>query len=59
MKAESSKLTMTVTEAAKLLGIGRKQAYEAVHKGEIPSLKFGRRILVPVAAFERMLQARE
>ena len=39
--------TMKVEEAAQLLGIGRNQAYEAVRRGDIPSLRIGGRILVP------------
>ena len=46
---------MTVAEAAIELGISRNAAYEAVQRGEIPVLKIGKRILVPKAAFERML----
>ena len=49
------KLTLSVSEAAKLLGISRNAAYLAVHRGEIPSVIVGRRILVPVSALERML----
>lgn len=47
--------TMTVDEAAKCLGVSRTLAYEMVHRGELPSLKLGRRIVVPVPALERML----
>ncbi len=47
--------TMTVSEAAKALGIGRGSAYEAVRRGDIPSLRVGRRLVVPRAAFERLL----
>lgn len=47
--------TLTVEEAARLLGIGRNAAYEAVHRGEIPHLRIGRRLLVPRAAMERLL----
>jgi len=43
-------LTMSVEEAGKLLGIGRPSAYGAVRRGELPSLKIGRRILVPRSA---------
>jgi excisionase family DNA binding protein len=50
-------LTYTVEQAAKLLGIGRKQGYQAVGKKEIPSLRIGGRILVPRAALEQMLIA--
>lgn len=39
--------TMKVEEAAQMLGIGRNAAYEAVRRGEIPSLRIGGRILVP------------
>lgn len=48
--------TQSVRETAKILGIGVNQAYEAARRGEIPTIKIGKRILVPVAAFERMLQ---
>jgi len=49
-------LTLTVTECAKLLGIGRNSAYEAVSRGEIPVVKIGRRLLVPRWALEKMLR---
>ncbi len=48
-------LTYTVEEAAKLLRIGRNQGYEAVASGAIPSVRIGKRILVPRAALETML----
>jgi excisionase family DNA binding protein len=40
------------------LGIGRNQAYEAAHRGEIPSIRIGKRILVPVAALDRLLNGK-
>lgn len=49
------RLTLTVEEAATLLGISRAFAYEAVKNGEIPSIRIGRRVLVPKAALERFL----
>ncbi len=49
-------LTLQVREAAKLLGIGRNGAYEAIARGEIPALRFGNRIVVPLSALELMLQ---
>lgn len=42
-------ITLTVEQTAALLGIGRTAAYDAVRRGEIPSLRIGRRVLVPVA----------
>jgi excisionase family DNA binding protein len=53
--SEQARATVSVIEAAKRLGIGRNQAYEAAHKGEIPVIKIGKRLLVPLAALERML----
>ena len=49
------KLTVSVQEAARMLGIGRATAYEGVRTGVIPSVKVGRRLLVPRVALERML----
>jgi excisionase family DNA binding protein len=53
---EAERKTLTISEAAQALGIGRNQGYEAAKRGEIPTIKIGKRILVPVAALERMLQ---
>lgn len=48
-------LALSVGEAAKLLGLSRASAYEAVRTGQIPSLRFGKRIVVPRAALNKML----
>lgn len=52
--AQDGRLAMTVEETAARLGISRPTAYDGVKKGTIPSVKIGRRILVPIAALERM-----
>jgi excisionase family DNA binding protein len=44
--------TLSIREAAKVLGVGVNQAYQAAHRGEIPTIKIGKRLLVPVAALE-------
>ncbi len=41
MEQDATALTMTVREAAKLLGIGRNLTYESVKRGEIPSIRIG------------------
>lgn len=57
MNASDDKpITLTVLQAAKMLGIGRSAAYEAARTGQIPTLRIGRRILVPVRALERLLE---
>ena len=50
-------LTLTVEEAATALGISRAFAYEAVARGEIPCIRIGKRILVPIAGLNRLLKS--
>jgi len=50
-----ARLTMTIQEAAQRLGIGRNSAYAAAHDGAIPTIKIGKRMVVPVAALDKML----
>ncbi|MDD5094756.1 MAG: helix-turn-helix domain-containing protein [Dehalococcoidia bacterium] len=51
------RLTLTVEETAKLLGIGRNVAYEMVAQGKLPALRLGKRIVISRAGLERMLAA--
>jgi excisionase family DNA binding protein len=51
----TDRLTVTVPEAARLLGVSRMSAYSAVRTGEIPSIRIGRRVLIARAALERLL----
>jgi excisionase family DNA binding protein len=55
----NDRLTVTVPEAARLLGVSRMSAYTAVRAGEIPSIRIGRRVLVPRLALERLLNMAE
>ena len=52
-----SRTIITIKEMSAILGIGRNTAYEAVKKGEIPSVKVGRRILVPSKALDKWLES--
>ena len=47
--------TLKIEEAAKVLGISRNTAYDAVKSGQLPTVRIGRRFLVPKAALERLL----
>jgi excisionase family DNA binding protein len=51
----ADQLTFTIEEAAALLGISPSTAYEAVHRGELPALRFGRRLVVTRHTLETML----
>jgi excisionase family DNA binding protein len=48
-------LTITVPEAGKRLGISRPASYAAAERGEIPTIRIGRLLKVPLRAFEQML----
>jgi excisionase family DNA binding protein len=41
-------ITLTVPEAASLVGVSRTTAYELVRGGHLPSVRLGRRIIVPL-----------
>ena len=53
----TERLTYSVEEAATLLGISRSLAYEAARTGDLPTIRIGRRILVPAAALQRLIDA--
>ncbi|MCP3877511.1 MAG: helix-turn-helix domain-containing protein [Sulfitobacter sp.] len=46
MGAGELRLVYTVSEAAELLGIGRSTAYELVARGELATVRLGRRVVV-------------
>jgi hypothetical protein len=51
--------TLSVPEAGKAyFDMGRNASYGAVARGEIPSIKIGRRVRVPVVALEEMLRVK-
>lgn len=47
---------LTPREAATLLRIGRNGIYEAIQRGQIPSLKIGRKILIPKTPLIALLE---
>jgi excisionase family DNA binding protein len=47
--------TVSVETMAPWFGLSRSAAYEAVRRGEIPSLRFGRSLRIPTAAARRLL----
>ena len=48
--------TMSVTQAAEVLGISRTTAYECVRTGDLPALRLGGRIVVPTQAIDDLLE---
>jgi excisionase family DNA binding protein len=51
------RVTITIEQAAHVLGLGRTAAYEAARRGELPTRRLGRRLLVPVPALLTWLGA--
>jgi len=51
----ATKATMSVEEAGQRLGISRCLAYNLAKSGDLPTLRLGRRYVVPVAAFDAWL----
>ena len=49
-------LTLSIPEAAKVLGISRYSAYEAARRGDIPILKIGKLRRVPKAKLMRIIE---
>lgn len=50
------RLTLTVPEVAKLLGISRGTAYLAAKSGEIPVIRIRGRFVVPMRAVDELLK---
>jgi excisionase family DNA binding protein len=46
----ATQATISVEQAAQVLGLGRTAAYEAARRGEFPTRRLGRRLVVPVPA---------
>jgi len=53
--SEREHLVYSPDEARKLLKISRGLIYEAISTGRIPSIRIGRRILIPRIGLERLL----
>jgi len=55
LSAPPERATLTVEEAGRVLGIGRSAAYDAARRGELPTIRIGKRLLVPRARLEALL----
>ena len=55
MIVPNERLTRTVDEAARIIGISRNSAWAAVWSGQLRSVRVGKRVLEPMAAIEQLL----
>jgi excisionase family DNA binding protein len=53
--SDMEKLGLSVEEAAEVIGIGRSEVYERLARGEIESIKIGRRRIITMEAAKRFL----
>ncbi len=54
--AEIKPLSVRVSAAVKMTGIGRSKLYELIQEGAIDIVKIGSSTLIPVASLERLLE---
>ena len=59
LSLDTMPLLIAVPDAARLLGIGTTLAWDLVRGGDLPSVKLGRRVLIPRAVLERLAHADE
>jgi len=55
VKDLDSRAVLTIEETAELLERSRWVVYRAVRAGELPSLRLGRRLLIPTASLRKLL----
>jgi len=48
-------MVLSVEECCEVLGLSRNTLYERIADGSVPSVRLGKRILIPVAGLEKML----
>ena len=56
---EMEKSAYNMKEVAEVLGISKSLAYEMAKKGELPIIRMGNRILVPIKRLEEMFDVTE
>ena len=52
---EQQQKAVSVKQASRILGVSAHTVRGAVYRGEIPSFRVGRRVLIPVAVLDRLL----
>ena len=52
---EENRICITVEEMGKQLGISRPTAYQLANSEGFPAVRIGRRLVIPVAAFDKWL----
>ena len=53
--SQSASQVLTISEVMEYLQIGRSHAYQLVAEGKIPSIRLGRKIVIPRKRLEKLL----
>jgi excisionase family DNA binding protein len=56
-ETDSERRTVTVEEAGRILGISRGAAYAHARDGSLPTIRLGKRLLVPKVALDKLLMS--
>jgi Helix-turn-helix domain len=56
---QNKSLVYQVPEPGEMLGLSRNASYDAAKRGDIPTIKIGKLLRVPKAAFHRMLDDKQ
>lgn len=53
----TEKLTLSVTEAAKIIGLSPARMYQVVHQDGFPAVRIGKRIFVSAKGLEKWIDS--
>jgi excisionase family DNA binding protein len=53
--ADAEQILIDVAGASRMLGISRSHAYDLIVRGDLPSIRLGRRVLVPIEALRSLV----
>jgi excisionase family DNA binding protein len=56
LKSSDARLVYEVPEAGAMLGLTRNASYDAAKRGDIPTIRIGKLLRVPKAAFHKLLE---
>jgi len=56
MEARMERITTSVADARKALGIGNTKIYELINSGQLDTIRIGRRRLIKIASIERLAE---
>jgi excisionase family DNA binding protein len=55
----TEKMTVSVVEAGRILGLSPATSYRLVHENVIPALRLGRQLRVPIVQLEKLLSEKQ